>query len=95
MSWEPPPKRAAWRKTTASTPSTDRYDSELATDAQLAKRTKEELMIEVQRLQRTLFSCAMELGLRRRSQSGECVISPQFAHAVSVTIDHGLKGNLR
>ena len=60
-------------------PQREKYsDFNITTKAQLKKRTKEELVNEVYRLQTHIRGISVELGIARRTPSSEHVIRLQF-----------------
>ncbi len=69
-------------------------DCETTTKAQLRARTKEELIVEVHRLQTLTHEVAIELGIERRTKSSELTIDPQFVGNIMALIKASRSFNL-
>ena len=88
--WTPPPSGAARRRERALPPthkSVAPNDEYVPTDVEtLMGHTKLELATEVNRLERTLFDCAVELGIARRTPSSEFKIDLHFVTHLMLTL---------
>lgn len=69
-------------------------DCKTTTKAQLRAHTKEELIVEIHRLQTLMHEVAVELGIERRAKSSELTIDPQFVGNIMALIKAGRSFNL-